>query len=68
MFELLYRIIRVSSYWKPEWLYEQMPFVYIGSGFVTLLLFKSMAGYVAGTSLILAALLAWKMRRENRYR
>lgn len=66
MADMFLRLLVLLSKWKPEWLYEVMPFVYLFTGFVVIYHFDSVAGYGAGALLLMAAFLIWAMRLEYR--
>ena len=55
--EIVLNLLKMLTRWKPDWLYEAMPYLYLGTGLVTILYFDSTAGYVSG-SLFLAAVLS----------
>ena len=59
-------MLKTLTKWKPAWLYKAMPYIYSVAGLATILHFDSLAGYGAGLLLLFAALLIWKMRKENR--
>lgn len=52
--------------WKPDWLYEFMPYVYSLAGIAAMYHFDTFEGYGAGVLLLAAAAFIWKMRKENR--
>lgn len=66
MADLFLRLLALLTKWKPDWLYKLMPFVYVLASLVTFYYFDSLPGYGAGSLFLIAALLIWKMRIENR--
>ena len=66
MADIFLNMLKLLTKWKPAWLYEAMPYVYSLAGLAAILHFDTPAGYGAGTLLLFAALLIWKMRKENR--
>jgi len=59
-------MLKILTKWKPDWLYEAMPYIYSAAGFSAILYIDTPAGYGAGALLLFATLLIWKMRKENR--
>jgi hypothetical protein len=59
-------LLKILAKWKPDWLYEAMPYIYSVAGIAAIFHFDSPAGYGAGALLLFAALLIWDMRKENR--
>ena len=66
MVDLFLNMLRLFSKWKPDWLYEKMPYVYSVAGLAAIYHFDAPVGYGAGALLLLAALLIWIMRKEDR--
>ena len=66
MADIFLKLLKALTKWKPDWLYKAMPYIYSVSGLATILHFGTPAGYGAGSLLLIAALLIWKMRKENR--
>ena len=66
MADITLNMLKLLTKWKPDWLYEIMPYIYSVAGLAALLYFRSLAGYGAGALLLVAALLIWIMRKENR--
>jgi hypothetical protein len=60
------RLLVLLTKWKPEWLYEVMPIIYVSAGFASFFYFDSLVGYGAGTLFLIAAFLIWVMRLQNR--
>lgn len=68
MADIFLRLLVLLTKWKPDWLYEVMPFVYLFAGLAVMYQFNSLAGYGAGALLLIAAFLIWIMRIEYRTR
>lgn len=50
---------------KPEWLYEALPYVYVVSGFAIFLVLRNEMGVFGGLMLISAGAAIWFMRRKR---
>ena len=59
-------MFRLFRGYKPDWLYEALPYLYAIAGIVTIVAFRSNAGSFSGGLLIAAGLSVWKMRRDYR--
>lgn len=66
MADIFLKLLMLLAKWKPAWLYEVMPIIYMLAGFAAFFYFDSLVGYGAGTLFLIAALLIWAMRLENR--
>lgn len=66
MSDILLRLFKLLTRWKPDWLYELMPYIYSIAGIAAILHFGTPAGYGAGVLLLIAAFLIWMMRKQNR--
>ena len=66
MADIFLRLLKLLTKWKPEWLYEVMPFIYMLAGFVVIYHFDTAIGYGAGALLIIAAFLIWALRFDHR--
>jgi hypothetical protein len=66
MIEILFGMIRLFTKWKPDWLYESMPYIYMVSGVAAMLYFDIPIGFWSGVLLVVAAVLIMLMRIENR--
>ena len=66
MANIFLNMLKLLTKWKPEWLYETMAYIYSVAGLSAILHFDTSAGYGAGTLLLVAALLIWMARKENR--
>jgi len=64
--DIFSNLLKVIAKWKPDWLYELMPYIYSMSGIAAIFYFDTVAGYGAGGLLLLAAALIWKMRKDHR--
>jgi len=64
--DLFLRLLNLLAKWKPDWLYESMPYVYTTAGITTIYYFGTPPGYMAGTLLLCAAFLIWLKRKEHR--
>lgn len=51
---------------KPEWLYELLPYVYVGVGVLTMASLQNLIALVSGGLLISAGAVVWLMRRRYR--
>jgi hypothetical protein len=66
MADITLNMLKLLTKWKPDWLYEVMPYIYSVAGLAVILHFGTPAGYGAGALLLMAAFLIWIMRKENR--
>jgi hypothetical protein len=66
MADITLNMLKLLTKWKPDWLYEVMPYIYSVAGLAAILHFGTPAGYGAGALLLMAAFLIWIMRKENR--
>ena len=66
MIDMFSGVLKMITRWKPDWLYELMPYIYSMSGIAAIFYFDTVAGYGAGGLLLLAAALIWKMRKDYR--
>ena len=66
MIDIVLGMFKLVTKWKPDWLYETMPYIYSVTGLGTIFHFGAPAGYGSGALLLTAALLIWKMRKANR--
>jgi len=64
--DMILNLLKLLTKWKPEWLYEAMPYLYMVTGLVTMLYFDSAAGYVSGALFMIAVLAIGVMRIEHR--
>lgn len=59
-------MLRLFTKWKPDWLYDAMPYVYLVAGFATIIYFDAPTGYGSGILLLIAAVLIWVKRKKNK--
>jgi prolipoprotein diacylglyceryltransferase len=64
--DMMLNLLKLLTKWKPDWLYEAMPYLYMVTGLVTMLYFDSTAGYVSGALFMVAVLAIGLMRIEHR--
>jgi hypothetical protein len=64
--DMVLNLLKLLVKWKPDWLYEAMPYLYLVTGVVVMLYFNSTAGYVSGTLFIVAVGSILVMRIQNR--
>ena len=51
--------------WKPDWLHQAMPFIYLIAGVAALIYVDTPLGHVAGALLMLTACLIWMKRKQT---
>lgn len=56
----------MSRWHKPRWLYEALPYLYLGGGALTLLGVRNWGAAISSLLLISAGGVVWKMRRDYR--
>jgi hypothetical protein len=66
MFDIILNMLKLSTRWKPDWLYEAMPYVYLLAGLATILYFDSPTGYGSGALLLVAVLMIGITRTRHR--
>jgi len=64
--DIFLNMLKILTKWKPDWLYEAMPYIYSLAGLAAILHFDTPAGYGAGVLFLFSALLIWMKRKENR--
>ena len=64
--DIVLNLLKLLIKYKPDWLYEAMPYLYLVTGVVVILYFDSTAGYVSGTLFLVAVASILIMRRHNR--
>jgi len=64
--DIFLHMLKLLTRWKPDWLYEAMPYVYLAAGLVAICYFDMPVGYGSGVLFLIAALLIWIMRKDNR--
>jgi hemerythrin-like metal-binding protein len=52
--------------YKPEWLYEALPYLYVVSGFATFLVLRNEIAVFSGLMLLSAGAAVWFMRKKHR--
>jgi hypothetical protein len=66
VFDIFINMLKLFTLWKPDWLYETMPHIYLVTGFAVISHLDTPAGIGSGALLLISALLIWKMRKTNR--
>ncbi|HAL37025.1 MAG TPA: hypothetical protein DCP03_02450 [Polaromonas sp.] len=56
----------VLDFYKPMWLYERLPYLYVAAGGVTIATLENAISLFSGGLLIMAGVHVWKMRRTDR--
>jgi hypothetical protein len=56
----------MGDFYKPNWLYESLPYLYIAAGVLTIAFLEHRAALFSSFLLIMAGVLVWHMRRTNR--
>lgn len=51
---------------KPEWIYELLPWLYVGAGVVTMAAIHNLMSVLSGLMLVSAGISVWSMRRRSR--
>jgi nicotinamide riboside transporter PnuC len=64
--DIVLNMLKLLTRWKPDWLYEVIPYIYMVAGLATIFYFDSTAGYVSGTLFLVAVFFIWIKRKENR--
>ena len=64
--DLFLGFLKLSAKWKPDWLYESMPYIYSVIGLTTIYYLASPLGYMAGILLMCAAFMIWMKRKAKR--
>jgi len=64
--DMVLNLLKLLIKWKPDWLYEAMPYLYLVTGVVVMLYFNSTAGYISGTLFLVVVGSILVMRRQNR--
>ena len=64
--DIVLNLLKLLIKYKPDWLYEAMPYLYLVTGVVVMLYFDSTAGYFSGTLFLVAVASILVMRRHNR--
>jgi len=56
----------VLDFYKPTWLYESLPYIYVAAGGVTIATLEHAISLFSGGLLAMAGVHVWAMRRTNR--
>ncbi len=54
------------DFYKPDWLYERLPYLYVAAGVLALATLQHRMGILSGGLLIFAGAYVWFMRRASR--
>ncbi len=52
--------------YKPDWLYELLPYLYVAAGILTILILWNAMAIFSGCMLIIAGMIVWTMRKNYR--
>ena len=63
MADIVLNMLKILTKWKPDWLYEAMPYIYSVAGLAAIIYFDIPAGYGSGALLLFAAFLIWMKRK-----
>ncbi|WP_119964156.1 hypothetical protein [Simplicispira lacusdiani] len=55
------------NFYKPHWFYEALPYVYVGSGLVSLAVLDHLLSAFSGLMLVTAGLVVGKLRYDHRH-
>ena len=66
MSDIFLMMLKLLTKWKPDWLYEVIPYIYSVAGLTAIVYFDTLLGCGSGALLMIAALLIWKRQKENR--
>ena len=64
--DIILNLLKLLTKWKPDWLYEAIPYLYLVTGVMTMLYFNSTAGYVSGGLFLVAVASILIMRMQHR--
>lgn len=64
--DMILNLLKLLTKWKPDWLYEAIPYLYLVTGVMTMLYFNSTAGYVSGGLFLVAVASILVMRIQHR--
>jgi hypothetical protein len=56
----------MGDFYKPNWLYESLPYLYIAAGVLTVTSLEHPAALFSSFLLFMSGILVWHMRRTNR--
>lgn len=54
------------NFHKPRWLYEALPYLYVGSGIASLSTLDHLLSIFSGLMLVSAGIVVWKLRYDHR--
>jgi hypothetical protein len=54
------------NHYQPRWLYETLPYLYVGSGVVSLTTLEHLLSTFSGLLLVSAGVVVWKLRHDHR--
>lgn len=54
------------NFHKPRWLYETLPYLYVGSGIANLTTLDHLLSLFSGLMLVSAGIVVWKLRHDHR--
>ena len=54
------------NFHKPRWLYETLPYLYVGSGIASLSTLDHLLSIFSGLMLVSAGIVVWKLRYDHR--
>ncbi len=52
---------------KPRWLYEALPYLYVGCGVASLAALDHLLSAFSGLLLVSAGIVVWKLRHDHRH-
>jgi len=55
------------NYHTPHWLYETLPYLYVGSGVASLATLDHLLSAFSGLMLVSAGIVVWKLRYNHRH-
>ena len=53
--------------YKPRWLYEALPYLYVGGGVTSFTALEHSISVLSGLLLVSAGLVVWKLRHDHRH-
>ena len=64
--DMMLNLLKLLTKWKPDWLYEAIPYLYLVTGVVAMLYFNSTAGYFSGALFLIAVASILIKRKQYR--
>jgi hypothetical protein len=64
--DMILNLLKLLTKWKPDWLYEAIPYLYMVTGVVTILYFNSPAGNFSGALFLVAVASILIKRKQHR--